>query len=153
MLIQSAFKHIDTAVASLVDICDQLSEEDLDLTPIEGKRSIRELLSHLALVCRADLYISEGASEEEMTQFYQENRVCSVNQIKDSLIENRNFLYQRYMQFTTEELLHVTTSYWGASYSRLEWLLEMMGHMYHHRGQLYTMLTLTGREPKTAMFA
>jgi uncharacterized damage-inducible protein DinB len=152
VLIESAFKHIDTAVSSLVDICDQLSEEDLDLTPIEGKRSIRELLSHLALVCRADLYISEGSSEEEMTQFYQENCVCSVNQIKDSFIENRNFLYQRYMQFTTEELLHVTTSYWGASYSRLEWLLEMMGHMYHHRGQLYTMLTLTGREPKTAMF-
>ncbi|KAA8783526.1 DinB family protein [Paenibacillus amylolyticus] len=151
-MIESAFKHIDTAVSSLVDICDQLSEEDLDLTPIEGKRSIRELLSHLALVCRADLYISEGSSEEEMTQFYQENCVCSVNQIKDSFIENRNFLYQRYMQFTTEELLHVTTSYWGASYSRLEWLLEMMGHMYHHRGQLYTMLTLTGREPKTAMF-
>jgi len=152
VLIESAFKHIDTAVSSLVDICDQLSEEDLDLTPIEGKRSIRELLSHLALVCRADLYISEGSSEEEMTQFYQENCVCSVNQIKDSFIEDRNFLYQRYMQFTTEELLHVTTSYWGASYSRLEWLLEMMGHMYHHRGQLYTMLTLTGREPKTAMF-
>lgn len=152
-MIQSVFEHIDTAVASLVDICDQLNEEDLDLTPIEGKRSVKELLSHLALVCRADLYISEGASEEEMNQFYEENKMCSLDQIKCALIENRNFLYQRYMRFTTEELLHVTVSYWGASYSRLEWLLEMMGHMYHHRGQLYTMLTLTGREPKTAMFA
>lgn len=151
-MIQSAFKHIDTAVTSLMEICDQLSEEDLTIAPIEGKRTIGELLSHLALVCRADLYISEGASEQEMTDFYNENRVCTLQQIKHALIENRNCLYQQYMQFTTEELLQVTTSYWGASYTRLEWLLEMMGHMYHHRGQLYTMLTLTGREPQTAMF-
>ena len=153
MMIQSVFKHIDTAVASLVDICDQLNEDDLHLVPIEGKRSVGELLSHLALICLADLYISEGASEEEMAQFYEKNGLYSVDQIKHALITNRNFLYRRYMQFTTEELLHVTTSYWGASYSRLEWLLEMMGHMYHHRGQLYSMLTLMGREPKTPMFA
>lgn len=152
MMIQSVFKHIDTAVASLVEICDQLNEEDLRLVPIEGKRSVGDLLSHLALICRADLYISEGASEEEMAQFYEKNALYSVDQIKHALITNRDFLYRQYMQFTTEELLHVTTSYWGASYSRLEWLLEMMGHMYHHRGQLYTMLTLTGREPKIPMF-
>ncbi|WKL00467.1 DinB family protein [Paenibacillus amylolyticus] len=152
LLIQSAFKHIDVAVTSLIDICDQLSEEDLALTPIEGKRPVGELLAHLSVICRADVYISEGASEEEMAQFYAENQVHSLPEIKQALIDNQMYLYQRYRQFNTEELLHVTDSYWGASYSRLEWLLEIMGHVYHHRGQLYTMLTLTGKEPESVLF-
>ncbi|WJH31868.1 hypothetical protein N6H13_08960 [Paenibacillus sp. CC-CFT742] len=28
-----------------------------------------------------------------------------------------------------------------------------MGHIYHHRGQLYTMLTLEGIEPGVVLFA
>lgn len=152
-MIESVFKHIDVAVTSLIDICDQLSEQDLALTPIEGKRSVGELLSHLSLICRADVYISEGATEEEMTMFYEMNHPRTLSEIKQSLAENRMYLYQRYRQFNTEELLKVTDSYWGASYSRLEWLLEMMGHIYHHRGQLYTMLTLEGIEPGVVLFA
>lgn len=147
-VIQSAFKHIDVAVTSLIDICDELSEQDLTLTPIEGKPPVGELLSHLSMICRAGVYISEGASEEEMAAFYEENQPRTLSEIKQALIENQMYLYQRYRQFNTEELLKVTDSYWGASYSRLEWLLEIMGHVYHHRGQLYTMLTLTGRESR-----
>ncbi|MGV2883523.1 DinB family protein [Paenibacillus taichungensis] len=152
LLIQSAFKHIDVAVTSLINLCDQLSEQDLALTPIEGKRPVGELLSHLSVICRADVHISEGASEEEMALFYEENQPNSLSEIKEALIANQMYLYHRYRQFNTEELLQVTDSYWGASYSRLEWLLEIMGHVYHHRGQLHTMLTLTGIEPKVALF-
>ncbi|MDQ0170474.1 putative damage-inducible protein DinB [Paenibacillus tundrae] len=151
-MIQSAFKHIDVAVTSLIDICDQLSEQDLKLTPIEGKRPVGELLSHLSVICRADVYISEGASEEDMAVFYEENKPHTLCQIKQALVDNQMYLYQRYRQFNTEELLQVTDSYWGASYSRLEWLLEIMGHVYHHRGQLYTMLNMTGKDLKVELF-
>lgn len=150
-MIESVFKHIDAAIDSLLDICDQLSEEELAMTPIEGKRSLGELLSHMSLICRADLYISEGASLAQMQSFYETNSPHTIDEIKKAFLHNRRYLHLRYCRFTTEDLLKVTESYWGASYSRLEWLLEIMGHLYHHRGQLYTMLALTSKEQKVAV--
>ncbi|KAJ3198582.1 hypothetical protein HK101_000097 [Irineochytrium annulatum] len=58
------------------------------------------------MICRADVYISEGASKEEMAQFYAENQVHSLREIKQALIDNQMYLYERYRQFNTEELLH-----------------------------------------------
>ena len=44
------------------------------------------------------------------------------------------------MEFNEEELHQEMTSYWGTTYSRYEWLLEIIAHLYHHRGQLHSIL-------------
>lgn len=44
------------------------------------------------------------------------------------------------MEFYEEELHMEMTSYWGTTYSWYEWLIEITTHLYHHRGQLHSML-------------
>lgn len=54
----SVLNQIRIAIDSVDDMIGQLSDADLESTPINGKRSYAELLSHLALICQADLLIS-----------------------------------------------------------------------------------------------
>ena len=41
----------------------------------------------------------------------------------------------------------------GVTYSRYEWSLEIVAHLYHHRGQLHAMLVhCNGKDPKVPLF-
>jgi len=123
-----------------VELVDCLEEHDLRLRPTAAKKSIGELLEHIATVCRADYYIADGADQEEMATFYSTVSLTSKVKIKEALLSNYTFLHESFMEFNEEELHMEMTSYWGVTYSWYEWLVEIMVHLYHHRGQLHAIL-------------
>ena len=67
--VKATLNQISIAVRSIADIMDKLEPSDLDVQPTENKFSIGQLLAHMALICKADLLISEEASEEADEQF------------------------------------------------------------------------------------
>ena len=67
---RSVLHQIEVAITSTMKIMEGLTEEDLDRRPSPSKHSIGELLSHMALICRADSLIAGGAGQEEMDAFY-----------------------------------------------------------------------------------
>lgn len=152
MNLQPIFNQLNIAVRSVIEITKQIADETLEFKPSEDKRSVRELLSHIALVCRADLLILDEASQEQMADFYEQNTPNSLHEIQTALTENLRNLEEVYMNYTEEQLNEITTSYWGVRYSRYEWLLEILCHVVHHRGQLFTLLTYDGEEPKVQLF-
>lgn len=152
MWIQPVFHQLEIAVRSIVDMASQLTEEDLAFRPAKNKRSVGELLSHLAVICKADYYISNEASEEQMARFYAANSSETLYEIKASIWNNYTFLYKEYASFTLEQLQENKTSYWGVTYSRYEWLLQILSHVYHHRGQLHTILTQFLPEMRVKLF-
>ncbi len=130
-----------------------LSEADLQKRPTLDKHSIGELLEHIAIICEADWRISKEASEKEMQSFYAGVSYKTLDDIKEGLIKNFNALKTNYMQLTVEQLNKQTTSYWGATYTRYEWLIEILAHVYHHRGQLHAMLVhCSKKDPKIILF-
>jgi uncharacterized damage-inducible protein DinB len=134
------FHQIRVAVKSIVEVVDCLEENDLQQRPTTTKQSIGELLGHIATICRADYYIAEGANQKEMAAFYSSVSLDSKEEIKEELLNNYTFLQEQFMRFNEEQLHEEMTSYWGTTYSRYEWLLEIVTHLYHHRGQLHSML-------------
>lgn len=48
--------------------------------------------------------------------------------MKEALIKIHQFLEDKFMNFTDFELQEEITSYWGVTYSRYEWLLEIVAH-------------------------
>ncbi|WP_234007866.1 hypothetical protein [Lysinibacillus sp. FJAT-14745] len=57
------------------------------------------------------------------------------------------------MNYTEVDLQDKLTSHWGVTYSRYEWLLEILAHVYHHRGQLHAMLVhCCGIDQKVPLF-
>ncbi|MFC5602053.1 DinB family protein [Sporosarcina koreensis] len=151
--VKATLNQISIAVRSITDMVDKLEPGDLDVQPMENKYSIRQLLAHISLICQADLLIADEASEEQMRNFYSSNRLQNTSEMKEALLENFALLENRYLHYTEDELMQTTTSYWGVSYSRFEWLLEISSHLYHHRGQLHAMLLhCVGKDPEVALF-
>lgn len=151
--VQATFNQISVSIRSISELLDELESGDLDAQPTENKLSIGQLFAHMALVCKADLLIANEASEEEMSDFYASNHFTAIEDIKEALLSNFSLLKTRYMNYTEDELMQRTTSYWGVSYTRFEWLLEISSHLYHHRGQLHAMLVhCLERDPKVPLF-
>lgn len=150
---QRALNQIKVAITTIVEMIDQLEESDLQKRPTPNKHSIGELLEHIALICKADALISDGASQEEMTAFYSSISYGKLSDIKAGLHKNYQLLEEKFMKFTEDELQKETTSFWGVTYTRFEWLLEIVSHIYHHRGQLHSMLVhCYEKDPKVQMF-
>ncbi|WP_026562705.1 DinB family protein [Bacillus sp. J37] len=137
---RSVLHQIELAVNTIVQIIGNLDEEDLQIRPNPKKYSIGELLEHLAVIFEADWRISNEASEEEMISYYAGVSYHTLDSIKEGLITNFYTLKNNYLKLSNDELISETTSYWGVTYTRYEWLLEILAHVYHHRGQLHSML-------------
>jgi uncharacterized damage-inducible protein DinB len=140
MYCQSAFHQLEIVIASISEMVGQLSEKDLDLRPTEGKYSIGELLEHIATIPAADGHITEGASKEQMERYYETVAMNTKEEIMDRLFENFSQLKAQFENYTEEHLYTETTSWWGVTNARFEWLIQIVAHMYHHRGQLHAML-------------
>ncbi|ERN51178.1 DinB family protein [Alkalihalophilus marmarensis] len=153
MSCESVLHQIEVALKTIIEIIDNLEEEDLQKRPTPKKHSIGELLEHIALICKADWHISKEATQEEMQSFYAEVSYKTLDSLKDGLLSNFYILKNNYLNLSEEELISQTTSYWGLTYTKYEWLLEILAHVYHHRGQLHAMLVhCYNKDPKILMF-
>ncbi len=75
-----------------------------------------------------------------MISYYAGVSYNTLDSIKEGLITNFYTLKNNYWKLSNDKLISETTSYWGVTYTRYEWLLEILAHVYHHRGQLHSML-------------
>ena len=152
MYVAAAFHQLEVAVASLSQMFACMEESLLAERPFEKKRSIRELASHISIVMQADLEIMNGSSAEEMDQFYRLKEENTLEGMQKALSEGVERLTAVYRSFSEKELAEPMASYWGVSYTRYEWLLEIVAHLYHHRAQLHVMLTAMDVEMDVPLF-
>ncbi|GGE55807.1 DinB family protein [Priestia taiwanensis] len=149
IFVQATLHQLEVAVKSMYKILDTLQEEEIDIQPIDTRRSLREVLAH---TCVADFCLMNEATEEEMTMFYEQNNPRTLVEMKSMLQENMNYVVFLFQSYTEKELTDNTTSYWGVSYSRYEWLVEIVAHFYHHRGQAHQMITEHIRDVRVQLF-
>ena len=137
---KSALNQIKIALQKTAVIMDHLSEDDLSKRPTPTKHSIGELLEHIALICKADLLIASEATQSEMEEFYSSHSLTHLPELKKAMLDNFRALEEVYLSYSEEDLSQELTSFWGVTYTRYEWLLEILAHVYHHRGQLHAIL-------------
>lgn len=137
---QSTLHQMEVAVTSIIEIMDCLTDEDLTIRPTPSKHSIGELISHISLICRADYLIAGGACQEEMDAYYEGKTIQNLREMREELTYNFNSLREEVSGLSEDMLTVETTSHWGVTYTTFEWLVEIVAHLYHHRGQLHAML-------------
>ena len=153
MYCQSAFHQLEIVIASISEMVGQLEEEDLSFRPTDGKYSVGELLEHIATIPAADGHIANEASEEDMRTFYETISLQTKTDILEKLFEHFSQLKAQFENYTEDHLFTETTSWWGVTYTRFGWLLEIVAHMYHHRGQLHAMLVhVYKKDPEIMLF-
>ncbi|WP_442600660.1 DinB family protein [Paenibacillus sp. KN14-4R] len=148
----SIFNQMRIVIESIVVILDQLSEDDLSIRPADHKRSVRELIDHISLICKADFLILNETTQEQMEAFYASQTLHELADVKRELLVNHTFLKEQFTKYSETELFEMKQSYWGVSYSRFEWLLQILCHLYHHRAQLHTIVTSQGKELHVNLF-
>ncbi|MGE7884088.1 DinB family protein [Bacillus sp. NPDC094077] len=152
MFVQSALHQLKVAVDTSIQILNQYTESDLKIKPIESKRSLFEMCTHLSLICHADLLILNGITEKELHTFYIEQTPETITQMQQMMIQRYDLLSKTFLSYSNEELAEIMTAYWGISYSRFEWLLEIVAHFYHHRGQIHILLVDHIKDPCIPLF-
>ncbi|QWG33259.1 DinB family protein [Bacillus mycoides] len=152
MFVPSALNQVKIAIDTSIQILNQYTESDLKIQPIESKRSLFEMCTHLSLICHADLLILNGITEKELHTFYIEQTPETITQMQQTMIQGYDLLSKTFLSYSNEELAEIMTAYWGISYSRFEWLLEIVAHFYHHRGQIHVLLVEHIKDPKISLF-
>lgn len=133
--------QIEVALQKTLEMTKYLEDKDLELRPTATKLSVGELLSHIATICKSDYYISLGFTKEQMDVIYQDYEFETLAEIRREIEGNFSALKNSYLHYSEAELHEKVTSYWGVNYTRFEWLVEIVAHIYHHRGQLHSILT------------
>lgn len=150
---KQVFHQLELIVTSTSELISSIEESEWKVRPTDGKFSIGELIGHIALICEADLRIADGASETEMSAFYNSRTPKSKEQAIVELAHSFEQLKTVYLPLDDDQLQKTHTAYWGVSYSRFEWLLETLVHLTHHRGQLHSLIVHSlGNDPKIALF-
>lgn len=104
------------------------------------------------LIFHADLLILNGITEKDLHTFYIEQTPETITQIEQTMIQGYDLLSKTFLSYSNEELAEIMTAYWGISYSRFEWLLEIVAHFYHHRGQIHILLCEHIKDPCIPLF-
>ncbi|EJS01872.1 DinB family protein [Bacillus mycoides] len=152
MFVPSALNQVKIAIDTSIQILNQYTESDLKIKPIESKRSLFEMRTHLSLIFHADLLILNGITEKDLHTFYIEQTPETITQIQQTMIQGYDLLSKTFLSYSNEELAEIMTAYWGISYSRFEWLLEIVAHFYHHRGQIHILLCEHIKDPYIPLF-
>ncbi|MBE7127737.1 DinB family protein [Bacillus mycoides] len=152
MFVPSALNQVKIAIDTSIQILNQYTESDLKIKPIESKRSLFEMCTHLPLIFHADLLILNGITEKDLHTFYIEQTPETITQIQQTMIQGYDLLSKTFLSYSNEELAETMTAYWGISYSRFEWLLEIVAHFYHHRGQIHILLCEHVKDPNIPLF-
>ncbi|WP_226668178.1 DinB family protein [Metabacillus litoralis] len=151
--VKSVLHQIEFALKTLMLIMDELENVDLIKRPTGNKQSVGELLEHIVKICEADVMIANSAKEHEMISYYSSNSYKNIEEMRTAMKNNFNKLERYYLNLSEKELTEKATSYWGVTYTKFEWLLEILVHIYHHRGQLHAILThCCGKNIKIPLF-
>ena len=84
--VQKTLYQIQFIVNSINELFSHVETKDLKFCPVEGKRNLGQLCSHLSLICSADLQILQESSLEEMDVFYSKNVAYTKEEWREIII-------------------------------------------------------------------
>ncbi|WP_172253292.1 DinB family protein [Saccharibacillus deserti] len=141
--------ELETGVRTSEVLIRLIRPEDWNYRPQGNMRSLPELVRHLALVPRSDLAIMQEAGAEEAGEIEVSlDGESDPERLAAALRENFE-LYKTYLvSLTPEDLLNRSTKAFYAedSHTQIQWQIETLTHLFHHRSQLYNYLKQLGHE-------
>lgn len=144
---QSLVKQLHFIEKTIVQLFDEVNEQTWKEPEAKGLRSVFELCHHMTYLPKADLMLASSASHQGMDAFYQRNRLETICEMKQMFIYHMKQLYAHIECMSECEKQRESTSYWGATYTQQEWILEILMHLIHHRAQLYQLLMQHREKP------
>jgi len=137
-----ALRAVGQSASTLLGLCPR---DKLAFRPGEGMRSLGELADHFAAQPLVDLAVLQG-NPAEVTETIEETLHSARPEEWVEIFERGIRAVVEYFESLTEEEFATlaTRAHYGSSHPQSVWLLDLINHVYHHRGQLYVYLKMLG---------
>jgi uncharacterized damage-inducible protein DinB len=135
--------RLKAVAASVLDLFEQCPRDQLHFRPADGMRDLLELGNHFASVPLVDLAIIQGSPGNVVETI--EDTLHGAGPTDWIEIFDRGVkAAEEYFERLTEEDFETKTTraHYGPAEPQCVWLLELINHVYHHRGQLYVYLRM-----------
>lgn len=143
------FEELTLITNTTAGLIRKISAEDWTYQPRENMRSLLELVQHLVAIPAVDLLILQEKNREEVNSL---EAVFAQDRDPESLINRMTQDLDKlkaYMEaLSDEDFLYKKTTpfYLPHGTEQAKWLIEIVTHAQHHRGQLFTYLKTKGYE-------
>jgi len=127
-----------------------VQEEHLSWRPQDNMRSLSELANHLAQIPAVDLHIMQGVPEPKLIELEENLQRASQEQWSSVMRQGCEELTGFMAKLSFDEFENNSgTAYYGRTQTFVQWLLEVVTHIFHHRSQLFMYLKLNGYDVDT----
>ncbi|MFC4598659.1 DinB family protein [Cohnella hongkongensis] len=147
---QLLFEELELIVRTSSNLFGKIKAEHWAYRPAANMRSLLELAQHLAGVPAVDLLILQEKIQEEVREL--EARIEADGGDADKLaawMASGQADLKRYMEsLSNEDFLRKKTKpfYLDHGVTQAKWLIEIVTHAQHHRGQLFNYMKTLGYE-------
>lgn len=144
----SQWDHIRQAHGITLRLIDQVPADKIDVSPIDGMRSPKQLLVHMySMIIQA---CPEGVARGEILSS-GEKEICERIKTKDDLVkyvgEAWNAGDRAARSITDAQLAADVKTPWGMSMPGGYVMTVIRDEYFHHRGQLYSYIRTYGQQP------
>jgi len=144
------FEELELIIRTSSHLFAKIKAEHWAYRPAANMRNLLELAEHLAGVPSVDLLILQESTQEEVRQL--ESRIEADGGDSDKLaawMASGTADLKRYMDsLSDEDFLRKKTKpfYLEHGSAQAKWLIEIVTHAQHHRGQMFNYLKVLGYE-------
>ncbi|MFS0785517.1 DinB family protein [Shouchella sp. 1P09AA] len=144
---ETALHELEVGIRSIEGLLKKVKEEDLSYRPSENMRTIKELIAHIISIPEVDLAIMQEHSEEYIRALEQKYETLAATEDKMTHMYSGFEQYKAYViSLSDQEFLTKKTApfYLETGSTQIQWLMEVVTHIFHHRAQLFTYMKQSG---------
>ncbi|TLS36118.1 DinB family protein [Pseudalkalibacillus caeni] len=145
---ETLFHEMEVAVRTIKGLLEKVEESQWEYKPANNMRTLKELAQHLVAIPRTDLAILKESSEEEVHRLNNEiEGLNGYRELSDELEAGLSLLKDYMGNLDDETFLTKKTKafYAEEGATQIQWLTEILTHMFHHRAQLFNYLKQLGQ--------
>jgi uncharacterized damage-inducible protein DinB len=142
------FEELELIVRTTTRLLAKIQPEHQEFRPHPDMRTLKELAEHLTAIPAMDLLILQEYPEIEIRKLEAQYAEVPFSELSAKMAEGLAELRNYMNELPEEDFLHKQTTpfYIDHGATQAKWLVEIVTHAQHHRGQLFTYLKIQGYE-------
>jgi uncharacterized damage-inducible protein DinB len=130
----------------LLETVDKFNDDDLNYVPFESGYSVGQIILHIAHEEHGEIQYGLTRKLGEFPAPFREAEYQTIDSLKGLLawVHSETGLYLQTLY--DEDLDHEFNAQWGETKPLMDFIVHVMEHEIHHRGELSFILGLLGRD-------
>jgi uncharacterized damage-inducible protein DinB len=129
-----------------IETIDKFTDRDLAFTAFEGGYSVGEIIQHIAHEEFGEIQYGLTFSLDHFPTQFGDERYATIKSLKDLLSETHDETIAYLRSLIDSDLTNEFEAQWGERKALIDFIVHVIEHEIHHRGELSLILGLLGRE-------